>query len=204
VSDWDSAPGSSGDWPPVVPGTPQGDDVTNVTNSVAVPDLSITTDKLAAGAVTDDKVTSVGVAKLVGVFIKVYRSTDQTIATGNTGEDITFNTVTFNQGFAAPAATFTTVAIPVTGIWLLTASVQWANLDTGGRASTFYINAAGVEGSRVKANNTSRQTLQAVRLLTAADTLGLHVAHDVGSATTVTGGANTLNLSAVLLYVPTP
>lgn len=175
-----------GEWAPVNP-TP-----TPPTNVSTIPAGSITDDKLAGG---------ISPLKISGVGIKVYLSAaNQTITTGAAGEDITFDTVAFNQSFEDPGASFTTVSIPYTGVYLLQAAVEWSNVDTGGRTVIFEVNGTEVEGERKKANNTSRSTVTAVRQLSAGDTVGLHVEHDVGADTDVENGEDNCSMTALLLF----
>ena len=111
-----------------------------------------------------------------------------------------FNTVVFNQGFAPPAATFTTISAPYAGIYLMQAAVEWANDSTGGRLVSFEINGTELEGERKRADNTSRSTVTAVRNLAEGDTIGLHVEQDTGGDLDVVAGEDNCSLSVIFLF----
>jgi hypothetical protein len=154
--------------------------------------------------VDNAKISSVSPRKMQLIGIKVYNAAATNNIANTTVTAITFDTVSHSRGFIAPtAATFTTFKVPYTGVYILTANVEWA-ADVGGRSVWFYINAAEGEGdSRTNdaASFSAKHAPSTTRLLTAGDTVGLRVRQSSGGNLAVTAGATTCSLAAT--YVGT-
>lgn len=175
----------AGDWPIL---NPQTQDV-NVTPLIPT------------NAISSDMVRDLSVLKLQGIGIKVYRSTNQTIATG-TPTDITYDTVIFNRGFQDPGATFTTLTVPFDGVWEIAAALEWGSNATGYRDARLTVNGSIVERDSRNATNgiATCVSLTVIKRLTAGDTVKMNVNQNSGADRTISGTEDGNSLSLALLF----
>ena len=147
-------------------------------------------------AIKDKHIKDVSTRKLTAAGIKVYRSTAQSVD-DDTAADITYDTVEWRRDFSAPAASFTSVAVPYAGLYDITAMVEFAADADGYRAVDIEINTTAVEGIRQSATPALawRGILHTQKRLNAGDTVGVNVKHTAGAATNVTEGANKNSLT---------
>lgn len=161
--------------------------------SIFIPDLSV----------DDAKIEEMSPRKLRGIGIKVYlAAAAQEITAGAAGEDITFDGIVFNEGFAPPGATFTTVTIPYAGVYDLQAAIQWESDSNGNYRKVFFeVNGTEVEGDLRVPINSTRCTLSATRRLSAGDTVGLHVEHDsTTDPLEMTNGEDNCSLTVIFQF----
>jgi hypothetical protein len=111
-----------GEWPPSNP------EFSKPTESVSIPDGSITDAKIAGG---------ISPLKIAQVVIKVSLSGAQTVTTA-TDEVVEYDTTVLNQGYAAMASNV--ITLPYGGMYLITIRGQWASDGTGRRRMTVQIN----------------------------------------------------------------
>lgn len=177
-------PGINKPWPPFEP-APFDPRISTV-----IPDNSI----------EDHHVRSISPRKVKLVGIKVYRSSDLTVADVTTTA-VTYNTTSYRSSFVAPAATFTTVEVPYTGVYLLQAAIEWDANGTNNRVAWFNVNGTQYEAdTRLgTATNPTRVTVFATRRLTAGDDVGVDVRQNTGGPLDINGGEATNSLSVVLL-----
>jgi hypothetical protein len=111
-----------GEWPPSNP------EFSKPTESVSIPDGSITDAKIAGG---------ISPLKLAQVVIKVSLSGAQTVTT-STDEVVEYDTTDLNQGYAAMASNV--ITLPYAGMYLCSVRGQWASDGTGRRRLTIQLN----------------------------------------------------------------
>jgi hypothetical protein len=141
-------------------------------------------------------ISSVSAEKIVNIGIKVYGANAQETADA-TPEDAEYDTVAFNQGFEDPGATFGTVTVPRGGAYDITVSTEWESNDTGRRSTLIEINGTAVEGDVRHANNTSRSTVHATRVLEEGDTIGVNYTQTSTGALDVNGGEDDRSLTVM-------
>lgn len=184
---------SLGDFPPIYGGR----DFPPINPEAPSPNIS---PFLALDSIGPDQIREMDPRKLRLFGIKVYRSTDQTTIGDSTTTAVTFNAVSFNEGFATPGATFTTVTIPFTGVYELIGQVEWNTIAAGDYAVWFYVNAAAKEGTATRSTSIfARQNISAVRRMTAGDTVGLRVRQETGGNMDLQGAEEDLALTVILL-----
>jgi hypothetical protein len=151
------------------------------------------------GAVSDSHISDVSATKVRTFGIKVYRSTAQSIPDDVT-TNITMDTVVFNQGFASPGASFTSVAVPRAGLYLIVASSAWATNATGNRRTHIMLNGVAAERDRRATSGETPVTVTAGRLLDAGDTVGISGHQTSGAALNFGGTAeDDSSLTVILL-----
>jgi hypothetical protein len=182
--DWRPLRPDQGDWPSSNPTTQAGDTIPLIPGNY----------------ITSDNIRDVSSTKLRGIGIKVYASANQAIATSS-ATSVTFDTVVFNEGFAAPAATFTDVAVPFDGVYIVGLASEWGTFsDAGERQVSADINNVVVEGDRRDSANVSRSAVAFIRRLTAGDTVGKTVFQSSGSDLNIIGGEDNNSLTVVFLF----
>jgi hypothetical protein len=155
---------------------------------------------IPSGSVANEHVNDVSSRKLTLFGIKVTRSTTQSIP-DSTSPAISYDTVIFREGFAAPAASFTAVRIPYTGIYRITCIVEYAADADGFRNIALEIDSDGTfrEGQRLPATATGvwRGSFATDRKLTANQTVGIITTHNAGAATNINAGEDNNALSVI-------
>lgn len=151
-------------------------------------------------SVFDSHIVSISPRKVMNVGIKVYRSTDLTVADITTG-NITYDSVVFRNSFSDPGTSFTTVTIPYGGIYLLQAAIEWDANGTGNRIAWFDVNGTDVEAdTRLgTATNPTRITLTSIQQLAEGDTVGVDVRQNSTGNLDINGGATTNSLSIIYM-----
>lgn len=161
--------------------------------STFIPDNSIDT----------AKVRELDATRLTGTGIKVYNAAAANTITTATNTGITFDTTDFAQGFDTPSgATFTTVTIPYTGVYLALGNIEWA-AGAGGRNVWLDVNGTIEEGdgrTNDAGSFATKHVLTVVRRFTAGDTLGLEVRQSSGGNLAVATGDAECALTAVFLF----
>lgn len=148
-------------------------------------DESITNEKLAGG---------ISPTKLALLGLRAELGAPQTIADAS-GEDVLFDTVSLNQGFTDPGATFTDFGVPFAGMYLLTAQVIWESDTTGARNCNIQVNGTTEIGDRRPADATTRTPVSGSAILEAGDLVGIQVTQTSGGNLDL----NTAVLTAVYL-----
>lgn len=185
-----------GEWP-VINASPA-----DTRESIVIPDGSIDT----------EKVSELSVTKLTGIGIRVYNAAAANSINASSDTTVNFDTVDFAEGFDSPTGTFTTITIPYSGVYAVTAVIEWASGDMS-RSVWLYVNSSKKEGdTRTAGDSTAadvsgvalaqRQTVAATSVYTAGDTIGVRVRQNISSAGALsisTGSAN-CSLTAVLLF----
>lgn len=171
------------EWPPLNP------EPLDPTEYPFIPDQSISAANLV-GEIPPEKLQLRG--------IKVYRSTAQSLS-DTVEADITFDTTSFNVGFTDPGASFTTITIPVDGVYDLVGQLEiafsGANVDG---TLWLYVNGGKHEAASAR-NNAQRLRLnvKAVKSMSAGDTVGLHCVQASGASRNTATGEIDIALTAM-------
>ena len=162
--------------------------------STFIPDLSVDT----------AKVRELSVRRVRGIGIKVYDAGGNNVnVTTATPTGIAFDTVDFAEGFDSPTgATFTTVTIPYTGVYIAVANLEW-EAGTGGRNVWLDVNGSQAEGdgrTNDAGSFATKHVLTVARRFTAGDTLGLEVRQSSGGDLDVATGDSECSLSVMFQF----
>jgi hypothetical protein len=133
--------------------------------------------------------------------VKVYRTADLSVANGTT-----YTTVTWQASESDPYGMWTTgtnVFAPITGRYLITAEIWFANNSTGYRTGAFSVNGSGTFSTFIQWNSGAGgneiQHMTMLRNLTAGDYVNLRVRQTSGAALILNGSANETKMTMTYL-----